>query len=296
MYHSAALVSFNSKDYFKMRKVNIEGTLNGVVVEAPEVQFHDIGGIIKAEVLNSADNTKNLDFIIDGMRYTLDTTTGAGPSGGALVSLANGANATTLFENYIYVWLNGGTPILKASTMATSDIHAPIGFASLFSYARTVADGSVDTWRRFNDAPDNGEDKGQTRRTNDAIRNKLGTTYFSGIAGTTTVLDASVKIATTSGEALQLNFGAITAQDGNSYTIFNDATNTATYESVTDLASIIETIATASLIMFLSCSKLIFPSLSTVKIITSAPKEINEFVASITHLCSVEAIIIFFLL
>ena len=56
------------------------------------------------------------------------------------------------------------------------------------------------------------------------------------------------------------------------------------------------TIATSSLITFLSCSKLIFPSLSTFKIITSAPREISEFAASITHLCSVEAIIIFFLL
>ena len=57
----------------------------------------------------------------------------------------------------------------------------------------------------------------------------------------------------------------------------------------------IESIATSSLIIVFNCSKSISPILFTFNTTTSAPTEINEFAASMTHLCSVEAIIIFFL-
>jgi hypothetical protein len=220
--------------------VNIQGTLNGVVVETPQVNFRVDGTNVYAEVLNQEDNSKNLNFIVDGKRYTLDTTTNTGLNGGAEVALTTGANSETLFENYLYLWMNGTTAELKSSTTATSDIHAPIGKASIFDYTRTAAEG-VFKWRRSNDAPDNGVDDGFNRWIADAIRNKLGTTYFSGIDATTTITTESVKIATTSGVAIQAHFQSINLLDGDSYIIYNDDTNDATYESVTDLADIVST-------------------------------------------------------
>lgn len=231
-------LAFNGSD----TSVNLEGSINGVVIETPRATFFDDGGTIKAEIRNDDDLTKNLNFILDGIRYTLDTTTGAGPSGGAVVSLTPGATSTSLFENYIYCWLNGATPELKASTTSTPDEHAPVGKVTLFDYTRTIADGKIYKWRRFNDAQDDGPDAGAYRRLVDAIRNKLGTTYFSGIAGTVFVDSApTVTISTTSGVAIQANEQAIELQDGTSYVVYNDNTNAATYEEVTDLSDIVET-------------------------------------------------------
>lgn len=227
--------------------VNIEGTLNGVVVETPAIEFYESGGNVFIEVTNQNTPAQNLAFILGGMRYLLDTTTGAGPNGGATAQLVPGADAETLFENFIYVWLNAGSPELKVSTLATPDINAPIGKASLFDVTRTLAEG-VYKWRRYNDAADNGTADGFNRWLTDATRDKLGTTYTSGIDATVTVNSTpSIKIATTAGQAMQAHKEAFTLQDGNSYWVYNDETNQAVYEFTSDLASIVQTALGVSL-------------------------------------------------
>ena len=227
--------------------VNIEGTLNGVVVETPHVEFFESAGNIFIEVTNQNMPTNNLAFMLGGIRYLLDTTTGPGPNGGAIGQLVPGADAETLFENFIYVWLNGGTPELKISTLSTPDTLAPIGKASIFDVTRTLAEG-VYKWRRYNDAADNGTADGFNRWLADATRDKLGTTYTSGIDATVTVNSTpSVKIATTAGVAMQAHKDAFTLQDGDSYWVYNDETNQAVYEFTDDLASIVETALGVSL-------------------------------------------------
>jgi len=227
--------------------VNIEGTLNGVVVETPHVEFYEDAGNLFVEVTNESEPGKNLAFIIGGMRYLLDTTTGGGPNGGAFAQLTPGADAVTLFENFVYIWLNGVTPELKVSTLSTPDTLAPIGTVSVFNVTRTLTEG-VYKWRRYNDAPDNGVDDGFNRWIADAIRDKLGTTYQSGIDGTPTVNSTpSVKLLTTAGVAMQAHRGTFTAQDGNSYSVYNDNANAVVYEEVTDLAAIVQTASGQSL-------------------------------------------------
>lgn len=236
-------LAFNGTD----TTVNIEGTLNGVVVETPLVEFYESGGNVFVEVTNENMPGNNLAFILGGVRYLLDTTTGAGPNNGAAAQLVPGADAETLFENFIYVWLNGGTPELKVSTLSTPDTLAPIGKASIFDVTRTLAEG-VYKWRRYNDAADNGVDDGFNRWLADATRDKLGTTYTSGIDATVTVNSTpSIKIATTAGVAMQAHKNAFTLQDGNSYWVYNDETNQAVYEFTADLASIVETALGVSL-------------------------------------------------
>ncbi len=236
-------LAFNGSD----TGVNIEGTLNGVVIETPKVDFYESGGDVYVEVRNENDLTKNLNFMIDGVRYQLDTLTGGGPNGGAFAQLTPGADADTLFENFIYVWLNGGPPELRVSTRSTSDANAPIGLASMFNVTRTLTEG-VYKFRRFNDAPDNGEDDGFNRWIADAVRDKLGTTYTSGIDSTVIVNSTpSVTIATTAGVAMQAHTGSFSLQDGTQYWVYNDNTNTATYAPVSDLASIVETALGATL-------------------------------------------------
>ena len=236
-------LAFNGTD----TTVNIEGTLNGVVVETPLVEFYESAGNIFAEVTNQNMPANNLAFILGGIRYLLDTTTGPGPNGGATGQLVPGADDETLFENFIYVWLNGGTPELKISTLSTPDTLAPIGKASIFDETRTIAEG-VYKWRRYNDAPDNGVDDGFNRWSMDATRDKLGTTYSTGLDGTPVVNSTpSVKLATTAGEAMQAHKNAFTLQDGDSYWVYNDETNQATYAFTDDLASIVETALGASL-------------------------------------------------
>lgn len=236
-------LAFNGTD----TTVNIEGTLNGVVVETPAVEFYESGGTIFAEVTNKNQPAQDLAFMLGGMRYLLNTTTGGGPNNGAFAALVPGADAETLFENFIYIWLNVGTPELKISTLSTPDTLAPIGKASIFDVTRTLAEG-VYKWRRYNDAPDNAPDDGFNRWTADATRDKLGTTYWDGIDGTPTVTSApSVKLVTTAGQAMQAHKQPFTLQDGNSYWIYNDETNQAIYEFTADLASIVETAAGATL-------------------------------------------------
>lgn len=228
--------------------VNLEGTLNGVVVETPHVEFYESGGTIYVEVTNQNDPTQDLAFILDDIRYQLNTTSGPGPNNGAVAALVAGADAETLFENFIYVWLNGATPELKVSTLATSDTLAPIGKAALFNVTRTLADGHVGFWRRFNDAPDNAADDGFNRWMADIARDKLGTTYTSGIDATVVVNSTpSVTIATTAGVAMQAHKSTFQLQDGTSYTIYNNTSNAATYEEVSDLAVIVATALGVSL-------------------------------------------------
>lgn len=236
-------LAFNGSD----TSVNSEGTLNGVVIDTPQVDFYTSGGNIWVEITNQRQPTKDLAFMLDGVRYLLNTTTGGGPNNGAYAQLVAGADSETLFENYMYIWLNAGVPQLKVDTLATSDERAEIGKVSLFDVTRTLSEG-VYKFRRSNDAPDNGISDGFNRWMADALRDKLGTTYWSGIDPTAVVNSTpSVTVATTTGIATQAHRSSFDLQDGTKYWVYNDNANQAVYDQVADLATIVETAAGVSL-------------------------------------------------
>lgn len=225
--------------------VNIEGTLNGVVTQKPKVSFFNNGGIVYAEITNESNPTRDLPFVIDGVRYNLNTTSNIGPNNGAYIAIPEGT-ATTLQGSIIYIDPNGGNPIIGVRTtpIAPNEGLAPICGQSIFSYARTISDLSVFSFRRYNDAPNSDIGEGFNRYIADAIRIKLGTNWESGIDGTITInnvpVPGSLKLSTTGGIARQLHYQTFNAQDGNNYWVYNDNTNQLSYEEITDLNQITE--------------------------------------------------------
>lgn len=216
------------------------GALNGVCIQTPKVEFYDDGGgKINAEVTNERWPAQNLPYIIDGVIYYLNTTSDAGPNGGSIVSIPLGADASTIQGSFIYIVHNGGSPVLTATITFPVVESAPIGNPKAFNYTRSVSEG-IGAFRKINDGVDNDTSDGMMRYILDALRIKLGTTWFSGCDATTTVDNSNIKIATSIGLIVQLHNQLFTTQDGNSYWVYNDNANAITYEAVSNLTAIID--------------------------------------------------------
>lgn len=232
-------LAFNGTD----TGVNIEGTLNGMVSQTPDIQFSESGGIIYADVINEYYPTKKLPLLIGGVRYLLDTLTGSGPGGAARIIVPPGASTTSKQKSWIYITLNGGVPELGVSTTKPTVQNAAICTVIVYNAARTVTDGKVFGYRRENNASDSKSEGvlgsyGFTRVLADDARSR-GSAWDSGQDPTSTVNDTTIQLALSAGIGKQLHYSGVPLFDGLLYQVYNDDANQVTYEDETNLINIL---------------------------------------------------------
>lgn len=235
-------LAFNGSD----TGINLEGTLNGMVTQTPDVAFSVSGGIIYADITNEAFPTKNLPFVLDFDRYLLNTLSGTGPGGSARVIIPPGGDpslAQAAQKSWIYVYLNGGNPDIAVSTSKPSVPHAMIGTVVAYDAATTLARGKVHGYRRENNASDSKSEGltgayGFTRVVADDARSR-GSAWDSGQDATPDVDDLTIQLALSAGVGKQLHYSNLPSFDGLLYQVYNDETNAIVYEEVINLIDII---------------------------------------------------------
>ncbi len=225
--------------------VNIEGILNGIVTQSPQVDISVSGGVIYADVTNEELPAKNLPFILDGIRYFLDTLTGSGPGGEARVVVPPGASSTAKQISFIYIYLNGGVPTLAAATSEPGVPYAMICYLSVFDDIRTAADGQPFAYRLNNNTIDRHDGIhdgafGLSIEILSAIRSKLGSNWLTGQDATPNVDNSNIKIGLSAGIGAQFRRYSLPLFDGNSYLIYNDDSNQVVYEASTNLTDIVD--------------------------------------------------------
>ena len=233
-------LSFNGSD----TDVAVDGLIDGVVIKKHSIVVSVSGGIIYADVTNEEDPTHNLPFIIDGVRYALDTTTGSGSGGAARIAIPPGASATETQASRIYIRLNAGVPELAIVTAPISEPYANLGAFVVFDDVRTLADGQPFSYRRANNAvssEDIGIDGsfGLLTVAINAIRFKLGSNWLSGQDATPDISNTSIRVALSAGLGAQLHVANLPAFDGLKYLIYNTIANLITYEESLNLTDIV---------------------------------------------------------
>jgi hypothetical protein len=235
-------LSFNDSD----TGVNIEGTLNGLVTQTPNVAFSVSGGVIYADVTNEAYPTKDLPVMLGGVRYLLNTTTNTGAGGAARIVIPPG-NLPSVGDggqkSWLYITLNTGVAELGISTAKPTVQNAGISTQVAYDAATTQSRGKLQAYRRENNASDSKAEGivgsyGFTRVLADDSRSR-GSAWDSGQDPTTTVNDLNILIALSAGVGKQLHYAALPAFDGLNYQIYNDTTNAITYQLETNLINIV---------------------------------------------------------
>jgi hypothetical protein len=235
-------LAFNGSD----TGVNLEGTLNGMVTQTPNINFIVDGGVIYADVTNEYYPTKKLPIVLGGVRYLLDTLTGSGSGGAARIVVPPG-NAPSAGDggqkSWLYVTLNAGVPELGASTSKPTIQNAGICTVVAFDAATTLAAGRPQAYRRENNASDSKTEGvtgsyGFTRVLADDSRSR-GSAWDSGQDPTPTVNDTTIRLALSAGIGKQLHYTGLPAFDGLLYQVYNDATNAITYQNETNLINIV---------------------------------------------------------
>lgn len=227
-------LSFNGTD----TTVNIEGSLNGVVVEKPSIAVLVDTGVIYFETDNENIPTENLAFVVDGTRYLLDTLTGSGTGGKARVALTAGTDTAPQI-NYIYVVESGGVGILMANTTGFPIGSCPIAICHLKSVTDTDTYGATE-FRRWNNSPDNGTGDGILQYITKRLRIE-GSKWRSGVVPTVAITTNpsaidGLKVSVNTGIVFQLHEQSFTSQDGTEYIVVNHPTTP--YLRISDLSEI----------------------------------------------------------
>jgi hypothetical protein len=225
--------------------VNIEGSLNGMATQTPDVNFVVSGGVIYADVTNKDEPTKNLPFLIGSDLYKLDTLAGGGAGGAARATIPAGTDYENMQPSTLYIYLNSGVPTLTAATTEPPIPFVKIGQQTASNATDTDTDG-IFMFRLSNNAVDlkNGVNDGGVGIIKDiieAIREKLGSNWISGQDGTPTVNNTTIKLALSAGIGRQFRRSNIPAFDGNLYRIYNDISNNVTYATSLNLTDITQT-------------------------------------------------------
>lgn len=224
-------ISFNGTDTI----VNIDGAINGLVIQKPSSDFIIDTGVVYLETNNENNPTENLNFIIDSNRYNLNTTTGSGTGGKARVALTSGTD-TDPIKNYIYIIESSGVGVLTANTTGFPSNSAPLGTCFLKSVTHTTNFGEF-VFRRWNNAINNGEGDGILQYITKRLRLE-GSKYDNGVDPTVTittnigVID-NLTVETTSGIVYQLHEQTFQAKDGTEYYVINHPTTP--FLRITDL-------------------------------------------------------------
>ncbi len=175
-------------------------TVDGLAFDKPALTVLDASGLkLDVEKLGTGD----MDFQIDGVKSTLDCTTGAGASGKARVALTAGADANSPVTNYIYVTDSGGTATLAASTSLPTGAFAWIGKV-IIPDATTWASTGEYALQRYTEAFSN-DSRGTQSHAREKLR-ALGAVYISGISQT---LEITVNIGVADDIHLETGSGSV---------------------------------------------------------------------------------------
>lgn len=139
------------------------------------------GGTVYAEAeLNGGGD---LPVQIEGDVHLLDCTTGGGVGGRARVALTAGTDIDPQ-ENWIYIELSGGTPVLTSSTSEPTGTFAMVSTATIWTAAKTATDGPA-KHQRWTDAVEH-DGRGRIPHIDMKLRD-LGTNWKSGVDPTITI-------------------------------------------------------------------------------------------------------------
>jgi hypothetical protein len=217
--------------------VNIEGALNGIVTARQTISFVDDGVNVYADITNDEDPTVDLPVMFQGVRYLLNTTTGAGVGGAARIAL-NLGSPTTPQGQFIYITLNGSTPELRVENGIPTIDSAELGIVAVKDLATFQAEG-VQVYQRTNNAVNGSVDKGVFNIILEKLR-YLGALYVDGVDPTITIDSGvspdTVNLTTTAGRAFQTRLQNFTATTGIEYFILNHPVTGVT--RITDLNQI----------------------------------------------------------
>lgn len=223
-------LAFNGSD----TTVNIEGALNGLVTMKASMSIIVEGGVIYYEADNEVTPTDNLPFVVNGVRYMLDTTTGSGTGGKARVALTAGTD--TPLPNYVYVLESGGVGVLTANTTGFPANSCPVAVASPKTVSHTDTYGCLIA-RRWNNTVKNSGGDGIYQYILKRLRLE-GAKYQSGVDQTVTIITNPGSIdnlnhVTVSGIVFQIHEQTYQGKDGTEYYIVNHPTTP--YLRITDL-------------------------------------------------------------
>lgn len=213
------------------------------LIDAMSYQTQDITltldtGVIYVDI--EAEGGGDIIYAFSQREYTLDCTTGSGPSGVARIALVAGT-ATNPQENYVSVIRSGDVVVLQAGTSRPTGEFAYVGKFLLPDITTFGTDGAYST-QRYNDAKEI-SGRGSVQRTNERIR-ILDAEYESGIAQTITItpnvgVPDDVDFDSTSGKAWQKHLQSFPAFDVSTDGIYVVNHPTTPYLKITDLADVL---------------------------------------------------------
>lgn len=221
--------------------VNISGIItnaamaivDGLAFQKPDLTIVDDSGL-QFDVVSTIGG--NMDFIIDGVKSTLDCTTGAGVGGAARVTLSAGADANNPTTNYIYATDSGGTASLNTSTSLPTGAFAWIAKV-IVPDATTWGTTGAYSFQRYTEAFQNSS-RGALSHEREKLR-AVGAIYISGGDPTVAITGGSpdtVHVEVAEAAVYQLHRQTFPATATGPY---YDGNGTTPYASNADLSSVL---------------------------------------------------------
>ena len=207
------------------------GIIDSMAFNKPDLTIVDASGLkFEMEALGGGD----MYFQIDGVKSTVDCTTGGGTSGKARVALTAGADENNPTTNYLYITDSGGTGTLAASTSLPTGAFAWVGKV-VVPDATTWATTGAYVFQRYTEAFQN-DTRGALSHEREKLR-ALGAVYIGGVSQTLNITPQgggpdNVHLATTSGSVYQLHRQTFPLFSTGPYYYGN---GTSPYTEITDL-------------------------------------------------------------
>ena len=178
-------------------------TFDGMAFDKLDLTVVSSGGLqLDVEKVGGGD----VDYLVEGVRTTLDCTTGSGVGGKARVLLTAGTDANTPATNYIYITDTAGTSTLNASTSLPTGAFGWVG-KIIVPDATTWATTGEYAIQRYTETFSN-VNRGALSHQREKLR-ALGAVYISGGTQTLTINTGatpdSVHLETAAAEVYQLH-------------------------------------------------------------------------------------------
>ncbi len=219
-------------DEFAPDVMDMFGIVSGMAFDKPAMTIvNDSGLQLDIEKITTGGD---MEFQVNGVKATLDCTTGAGVGGKARVALTAGADANTPTTNYIYVTAVGTVATLNASTSLPTGAFTWVGKV-VVPDATTWATTGAYGFQRYTEAFLN-DSRGALSHQREKLR-ALGAVYISGGSQTLNITPGSpdiVHLSVASASIYQLHRQTFPTISTGPYYYGNGLNQ---YEEIADLSS-----------------------------------------------------------